>query len=181
MMTDTKNIILGSGKIYVVEFTGEVPEDLTFETADNELGAVKGGASVEYTPSFYEAKDDLGTVAKKVVTEEEAILKSGVMTWNAKTLAKLSSTAVITEDEESKTRTLKVGGAGRYDGKKYAIRFVHTDAEVGDIRVTIVGNNEAGWELAFAQDAETVINAEFKAMPMDSEGTLIEYKETFKS
>lgn len=31
--------------------------------------------------------------------------------------------------------------------------------------------------MAFAKDKETVINAEFKAMPMDSEGTLIEYKE----
>ena len=44
----------------------------------------------------------------------------------------------------------------------------------------MVGSNEAGFEMAFAKDAETVINAEFKAQPMDETGTLITYKETIK-
>ena len=47
----------------------------------------------------------------------------------------------------------------------------------GDIYVMIVGNNQAGFELSFAKDAATVVNAEFHAMPMDGEGTLIEYAE----
>lgn len=47
----------------------------------------------------------------------------------------------------------------------------------GDIYVMIVGNNQAGFELSFAKDAATVVNAEFHAMPMDSEGTLIVYEE----
>ena len=41
----------------------------------------------------------------------------------------------------------------------------------------IVGQNEAGFTLAFAKDKETVVDAEFKASPMDSEGTLIHYEE----
>lgn len=113
-----------------------------------------------------------------MITEEEAILKSGVMTWNGETLKKLCSTARITTDETY--RTVKIGGAANYDGAKYVIRFLHEDAIDGDIRITIVGSNEAGFEMAFAKDKETVINAEFKAMPMDSEGTLIEYKEEIK-
>lgn len=170
-------IVLGSGKLYVIDFTDTIPEDTAVETENNILGYIQGGASLTYTPSFYEAKDDLGIVVKKMITEEEAILKSGIMTWNGETLRKLCSTARVIEDKETHTRTVKIGGAGNYDGKKYIIRFVHEDAVDGDIRVTIVGSNEAGFEMAFAKDKETVINAEFKAMPMDDEGTLIEYRE----
>ena len=57
------------------------------------------------------------------------------------------------------------------------LHFVHEDAADGDIRVTIVGKNEAGFTLAFAKDKETVVDAEFKAKPHDSEGTLIVYEE----
>ena len=41
----------------------------------------------------------------------------------------------------------------------------------------IIGNNQAGFTIAFAKDSETVIDAEFKAQPMDKEGTLILYTE----
>lgn len=172
-----ESIVLGSGKLYITEFTGNIPEDATIETEVNLLGLIQGGASLSYKPSFYEAKDDLGLVSKKFITDEEAILKSGIMTWNGKTLAKLCSTARVTEETESKTRTVKIGGSGNYNGKRYIIRFVHKDAVDGDIRVTIVGSNEAGLELAFAKDKETVINAEFKAQPQDNEGTLMLYTE----
>ena len=47
----------------------------------------------------------------------------------------------------------------------------------GLLRKTIVGNNQAGFTIAFAKDSETVIDAEFKAQPMDKEGTLILYTE----
>lgn len=172
-----ERIVLGSGKVYCVEFTNSIPEDTIIETEANLLGLIQGGATLTYTPTFYEAKDDLGLVSKKFITEEEVILKSGIMTWNGATLQKLCSTARVTTDTSTHTRTVKIGGAGNYDGKKYVIHFVHEDAVDGDIRVTIVGSNEAGFELAFAKDKETVINAEFKAQPHDSEGTLIIYKE----
>lgn len=170
-MSDTQKIVLGSGKLYTVEFTGELPENNVIETEENRLGHIKGGASLEYTPTFYEAKDDLGQVSKKMLTEEEAVLKSGIMTWNLNKLKTLCSTGRVTEDES--IRTLKIGGAGNYDGKQYVIHFVHEDAADGDLRVTVVGSNEAGFTLAFNKDAETVIDAEFKAQPSDEDGTLI--------
>ena len=49
------------------------------------------------------------------------------------------------------------------------------------MRVTIVGKNEAGFSLAFAKDKETVIDAVFKAMPHDTDGTLIIYEEEIVS
>ena len=174
-------IVLGSGLLYIQEFTGELPENSVLEQEENLIGFIQGGASLEYAPSYYTAKDDLGYVSKVILTEEEVTMKSGVMTWNGNTLDKLSDTARITEDKEKKIRVARIGGAGNQKGKKYVIHFHHKDEADGDIRVSIVGNNQAGFTIAFAKDKETVIDAEFKAQPMDSEGTLIYYEEEDKS
>ena len=168
-----KRIALGSGMLYISEFLGTIPANELIEMAENLLGLIQSGATLSYKPSFYEAKDDLGLVSKKILTDEEVVFKSGIMTWNGNTLEKLCSTARVAEDKAKKVRTVKIGGVGKHDGKKYVIRFVHKDAADGDIRITIVGSNEAGFEMAFAKDKETVINAEFKAQPHDDEGTLI--------
>jgi len=177
MPTAEERIVLGSGKLYIMEFTGTIPDNATLEAEDNLLGLIQGGASLEYKPTYYEAKDDLGLVSKVILTEEEVTFKSGIMTWCGKTLAKLCSTARVTEDTVTGKRTVKIGGLNNQDGKKYVLRFVHEDPVDGDIRVTIVGNNQAGFTLAFAKDKETVIDAEFKALPMDNEGTKIIYEE----
>ena len=174
-MAASERIVLGSGKLYCQEYTGTMPEDSAIEAAENLLGYISGGASIEYKPTFYSCKDDLGVVQKSVLTDEEATLKSGVMTWNASVLQKLCTTGRVTE--AGGIRTLKIGGVGKQDGKSYVLHFVHEDAE-GDVRLTIVGRNEAGFTLTFAKDKETIIDAEFKAQPkIDSEGTLIIYKE----
>ena len=83
---DGEKIVLGSGLLYVVEFAGDIPEDSTLEVESNLLGLIQGGATINYSPSFYEAKDDLGRVSKKILTDEEVVFKSGVMTWCGKTL-----------------------------------------------------------------------------------------------
>lgn len=170
-----EKIVLGSGTLYCMEFSDALPENNTIEQPSNILGYIKGGASIEYVPTYYEAKDDLGKVSKVVITEEEATLKSGIMTWNGNTLAKLSNTARVTENGGK--RIVKIGGVGNDNGKKYVIHFLHEDPTDGDVRVTIVGQNQAGFTLAFVKDQETVIDAEFKAQPQDGEGTLILYTE----
>lgn len=175
-----ESIVLGSGDLYCMEFTGvgeALPENTVIETEENRLGHIKGGAEIEYVPSFYEAKDDMGKVSKVIITEEEATLKSGIMTWCGTTLQKLCQTARVKEETDKKKRIVKIGGIGNADGKKYILHFVHKDPADGDVRVTIVGNNQAGFTIAFAKDSETVIDAEFKAQPMDKEGTLILYEE----
>lgn len=176
-MAEVKKITLGSGKLYIKEFSGTIPELDTLTVADNLIGYIQGGATLEYKPTFYEAKDDLGYVNETIITEEEATLKSGVMTWNGATLAKLCDTARVTEDQSKHTRTVKIGGIGNAKHQKYVIVFHHEDAVDGDVWVTIVGQNQAGFSLAFAKDKETVIDAEFKALAQDGEGTLIQYTE----
>ncbi|MDP4174139.1 MAG: hypothetical protein Q8933_09245 [Bacteroidota bacterium] len=175
-MDGKENIVLGSGKLYVAEFVGTtIPDTATLEVESNRLGDIQGGATLGYKPKFVTVTDDLGLVQKTILTEEEVTLKSGVLTWNGKTLTKLCSTARVTETTGK--RTVKIGGINNQDGKLYVIRFVHEDAVDGDVRVTIVGNNQAGFSLAFVKDKETVVDAEFLAAPMDSEGTKIMFEE----
>lgn len=171
-----KTITLGSGKLYIQEFDGStIPEIDTMCVEANILGLVSGGATLTYTPSFYEATDDLGYAKKNVMTAEEVTLTTGVCTFNGDTLSKLTSTARVTE--ATGKRTVKIGGTANDDGKSYALCFHHEDARDGDKWVQIVGRNQAGFSLAFTKDKETVIDTEFKAEPMDGEGTLVVYTE----
>lgn len=175
MNKEIEKIVLGSGDLYTTEFSGTIPDDATIETDDNRLSYIQGGATLEYKPEYYTVEDDKGVVSKTIITKEEATLKSGIMTWCGNTLKKLCSTARVTE--KSGKRTVKIGGRSKDDGKKYLFRFVHSDPTDGKIRITIVGKNQSGFSLAFAKDKETVIDAEIKAQPHDSDGTLIIYEE----
>ena len=174
-----ETITLGSGKLYSVEYTGTIPSNTDLEKESNILGYIQKGASLDYKPEFYEAEDDLGIVKKQILTKEEVIFKSGILTWNAETLKKLVATGRITEDAEKGMRTIKIGGINNNDGKQYIFHFVHEDKKDGNVRITIVGQNTAGFSLAFAKDAETVIDAEIKALPNDNEGTLIIFQEEY--
>ena len=175
MAVSGDKIILGSGKIYCSEYSSAIPDDETLEAESNLLGLIQGGATLEYTPEFYTAEDDLGLKSKTILTKEEVSLKAPIMTLCGTTFSKICSTARKTE--ASGKRTVKIGGLSKYDGKKYVIRFVYEDSVDGDIRITIVGNNRSGFTLAFAKDKETIVDVEFKALPHDTDGTKIIYEE----
>ena len=169
---DKDTITLGSGKIYLQAFSESMPTVDTLCVDDNLLGYIKGGASLEYTQETYEEKDDLGLVSKIITTNEEAILKCGLLTWNGTTLKKLIDRCGSTE--ASGKRTTKIGGSGNAQGGYYAICFKHEDATDGNLWILIKGKNTAGATLTFASDAGTVIEPEFKALPHDDAGTLVE-------
>lgn len=177
----SKRIVLGSGKFYLMEFEDTIPEVEDICKEENQLAYIKGGASLEYKPTFYEAKDDLGYCTKTIITDEEVLLKSGIMTFTGNTLEKLCDTARVEEDKTKGRRIVKFGGVANAKRSKYLICFHHEDPIDGDIWIIIVGNNQTGFILAFAKDAETVIDAEFKALAQDGEGTLIKYIEEDKS
>ena len=180
-MAAPERIILGSGYVHIGTFTkGQIiPNPEEFCQDSNKFAYISGGAELSYSSDFYEAKDDMGKVSKSRMTQEEATLKSGIMTFCGNTIEKLCETArVSSKTVENKDYTVvKIGGIGNANGKRYVICFHHDDKEDGDIWVMIVGNNQAGFSMAFAKDKETVVDAEFKAMPNDEDGTLIIYEE----
>lgn len=169
---DKDTITLGSGKIYLAAYSETMPTVETLCVDENLLGYIKGGAALEYTQETYEEKDDLGYVSKIITTNEEALLKCGLLTWNGNTLAKLIDRCKTTE--AGGKRTTKIGGAGNAQGGYYAICFFHEDPTDGNLWILIKGRNTAGATLTFAVDEGTVVEPEFKAMPHDDDGTLIE-------
>lgn len=169
---DKDTVTLGSGKIYLQTFSESMPTVDTLCVESNLLGYIKGGASLEYTQETYEEKDDLGYVSKIITTNEKAVLKCGLLTWNGATLKKLLDRCSSTE--ASGKRTTKIGGAGNAQGGYYAICFHHEDKTDGDLWILIKGRNTAGATLTFATDAGTTVEPEFKALPHDSDGTLVE-------
>lgn len=169
---DGKTITLGSGKIYLQAFSDAMPTVDTLCVEANLLGYIKGGAALEYTQETYEEKDDLGYVSKIITTLEDALLKCGLITWNGNTLKKLVDRATVTESAGK--RTTKIGGAGNAQGGYYAIGFLHEDPTDGNLWVLIKGRNTAGFTLTFSSEEGTLVEPEFKALPHDDDGTLIE-------
>lgn len=176
---DAEVITLGSGNLLVKEYTDAMPSYTDFDDKTDLLGRIQGGATIEYKGEWYDAKDDTGKAVKIIITDEEAILKSGICTWNGKTLTKLCSTARVTEADG--IRTVKIGGVANHDGKSYALCFHHVDKADGDVWLVLRGVNRSGFSLAFVKDKETVIDAEFKCLPQDEEGTLIQYVEEIET
>ena len=169
---DKDTITLGSGIPYMVENTDTIPEDPeTVCTEENRLGYVQSGASVEYTEENHVEKDDLGYVYKEVTTDEEVLLKLGMLTWNGESLTKLIDRSKT--EEKSGYRVTKIGGAGNAKGKYYVIVFHQPDKVDGDLYVMIVGRNTAGASIAFAKDGGSKIEPEFRAIPHDKDGTLL--------
>ena len=156
-------IILGSADVYIKDFDGsKVPAVADICKSENLMAYISGGASVEYKPSFYTAKDDTGKKSKTIITEEEVTLKTGIMTFDGNKFKYLCDTARVTEDKSKKRRTVKIGGIANRQGTRY---------------VMIVGNNKAGFTISFEKDKETVVDEEITALPMDDEGTLLIYEE----
>lgn len=168
-------ITLGSGDLMIKEYTDTMPAHTDFDVTTELLGRIQGGATLEYSGEWYEAKDDTGKVVKTIITSEEVLLKSGIITWNGNTLAQLCATARVTE--ENGLRIVKIGGAENYNGKSYALCFHHADKVDGDVWLVVRAVNQGGFSLAFAKDKETIIDAEFKCLPQDDDGTLVQYIE----
>lgn len=172
-----ENITLGSGHVYLAAYSDTVPTTIdavkTYCIEDNRLGYIKGGASIEYSEETTEEKDDFGIVRKVITTDETAVMKMGLITWNGTTLQKLIDRCKVTENAEKGIRITKIGGIGNAQGGYYVVIFHHVDKTDGDVWVVIVGRNTAGATLSFAPDSGTLVEPEFTAIPQDEDGTLI--------
>ena len=179
LVASIEEYTLGSGDLFIKEYTaGTTVTAEEVITNGERLGEIKGGASLEYTVETKEDSSDLGRTKIFIISKEDVVLKSGVMTWNGKTLEKLCQTAVVTENKEAKKRTIKIGGLSHAANKSYAVAFQYKGDGKKGLTVLIVGKNSAGFTVTFGTDNATVIDAEFKAQALDNDGTLVIIEET---
>ena len=179
LVASVEEYTLGSGDLFIKEYTAGTAvtaEDVI--TNGERLGEIKGGASLEYTTETKEDSSDLGRTKIVIISKEDVVLKSGVMTWNGKTLEKLCQTARVTKDDSAKKRTIKIGGLANAANKSYAVAFQYKGDGKKGLTVLIVGKNTAGFTVSFSSDNATVIDAEFKAQALDNDGTLVVIEET---
>ena len=179
LVASVEEYTLGSGDLFIKEYTAGssvTAEDVI--TNGERLGEIKGGASLEYTTETKEDSSDLGRTKIVIISKEDVVLKSGVMTWNGKTLEKLCQTARVTKDDSAKKRTIKIGGLANAANKSYAVAFSYKGDGKKGLTVLIVGKNTAGFTVSFSSDNATVIDAEFKAQALDNDGTLVVIEET---
>lgn len=188
---DKLTIPLGSGDVYGATVPSSLPSTnaawveliTTVCVSANMLGKVKNGATIEYNATTYIEKCDDKTVMKIIVTDEEASLKVGMITWNSEVLHKLidrSDVATVTTGTGSTAknyRVAKIGGKGNEQDQDYVVIFHHIDAKAGDTWTILVGRNTAPISLAFSNEAGSLIEPTFTATPLDSDGTLIVYVE----
>lgn len=163
---ETEPIILGAGEVYMYEFSGnEIPKDEEIETEEHNTGHCSGGFSVDYKPDKYEVKNQYGKVVRVYIVGESCTAKTGILSWNLKKLA-LLSTAEIKETEATaiapKKVKLIVGGSGN-SLKNVLLRFVHTKADGNKIRFTCIGQGGNGFALEFTTK-ETTIDAQIEAI-----------------
>ena len=179
LVASTEEYTLGSGDLFIKEYTaGTTVTAEEVITNGERLGELKGGASLEYTTETKEDSSDLGRTKIVIISKEDVVLKSGVMTWNGKTLEKLCQTARVTKDDSAKKRTIKIGGLANAANKSYAVAFQYKGDGKKGLTVLIVGKNTAGFTVSFSSDNATVIDAEFKAQALDNDGTLVVIEET---
>ena len=182
LVASIEEYTLGSGDLFIKEYTaGTTVTAEEVITNGERLGEIKGGASLEYTTETKEDSSDLGRTKIVIISKEDVVLKSGVMTWNGKTLEKLCQTARVTKSVDNKKRTIKIGGLANAANKSYAVAFQYKGDGKKGLTVLIVGKNTAGFTVSFSSDNATVIDAEFKAQALDNEGTLVIIEETIPS
>lgn len=179
-INDSDEIILGSGDLYLMAFTGSIPEDKVIEAEENRAGNIKAGASIEYSSSSTTVEDDKGRVKKTIITKEDVKMKTGMITWAPMWLQALIATARVDEKSKAGHRVIKIGGLSNQNKTRYLFRFVHTRDDGRKLRVTVTGKNTGAITLKFDPENATTVDAEITAESLDAEGTLIYYDDELK-
>ena len=69
---ELKNIRIGSADIYVMKWTGTVPENSEIEKDDNMIGRTKNGATFNYSAEWVTAESDDGKARRSKLKAETA-------------------------------------------------------------------------------------------------------------
>ena len=172
-MAVSKNIILGSGKLYMQKMSAsDTLDTTTLCTDDNQIGLIKGGAQLSYSAEKADIFDDLKVVQKRFITSEEVKFTTGLITFDLQALGTIAGNA--TYSSTTGKNTLKLGGPEGREIDKVALAFVHTKSDGKKITVSMIATNDGGLSIGFKTDEATQIDAEFVAVAgSDNNGTLV--------
>lgn len=170
-----EEIILGSGDLFLCEYTGEIPADDVIEADANRAGNIKGGASLEYTVSSLSVEDDKGRVKRTILTKEDVKFITGLITWSENWFQALIPTARVDTTSKAGHRVIKLGGLSKQNFKKWLYRFVHTRDDGRKLRITVTGKNVGTISLKFDVENPTTVDGEIAAESLDGDGTLVIY------
>lgn len=171
---DNDEILLGSGELYMYEFTGtDIPEHTVIETDGHNVGHCNSGFSIDYTPEIYDVINQYGKMVRRFTTKENVTAKTGIISWSLAKLA-LLSTAVLTEDATKKVRKLTFGGNKSL--KTVLVRFVHEKENGKKLRFTMIAQAGNGFSLEYVITKELTIDAELSAIEK-KKGFLAEFEE----
>ena len=183
-MSAPTNLTLGSGKLYVKALANETDIGAlsTYCTDGNQLGWIQGGCSINYTPSTYDVKDDLGAVSEHFITSETVTMSSGILTWNLDVLEKLINNETTgTIPATSTTGSIdyvEIGGSGLTTMDKYIVVFEAEPDTAGKIRrFGLVGTCDSGLALAYQPSSETAVNVQFNAIAFGTNHKLLRIEE----
>ncbi len=175
---EKEKVVLGAVDIYLADYDPEKEFDLDAMTATEEsyFGNTQGGATLEYTPETYTVEDDKGRVKRTFMTKATATLKTGLLTYDAASLARVLSVGTLSTPS-GKTRLTLPGGKATLTRK--CVVAVYKDDGTGEIiKIGMVATNTGALSMAFAKDKETVPEITFTAEPTGGSDVLVTIEES---
>lgn len=186
-MPDLKNINLGAGTLYAVDYDKTVdPHNTETPPAWAEVGFIAdGGVILKYSKEYKKVKTEKYLAAAKTfVIGEKANLEMNLLEShlaNIVTALGLPST-VISNDATNKIKTVKIGNDNTV--QRLSLKFV-AKTEDGAETQTIFCYNvvlESEFELKFAREDERTLKSTFEMYPSEFvglEGKLFGIEETY--
>ncbi len=160
---------LGVGDIYIM-VADEIPStDTAIEATANKIGSTSGGCTLKYNYDTYTVENDKFAKIDTLKQGETVSFAGNILSFGLETLAKLTANSTV-DTTVANTTTLKLGSSST-SIQKVVIRYVHTFKDGTKLKVTLIGNSTAGFELAFSKDKETVVPFEISALSQ-TDGTL---------
>lgn len=177
VLNDSNNYILGSGELYLGTIENiETATEEQIATALENVGSIEKGASLSYKVSTKDIETANRGIIDKIITKEEVIFKTGVLSWKLDNLQRLAP-ATVTKDATKNTKTLTIGGKGSIPVNY--LRFVHTKKDGKKLIVNIFkAMSEGGFEFEFDSEKPLSVNYEFTSLAK-RDGTLVEIIEEF--
>lgn len=183
-MAVAQNLTLGSGKLYVKALTDETTLGslTTYCTDANHVGWIKGGATITYTPSTYDVKDDMGAIYEHFITSESVKFSAGLLTWNKDVIQTLVNNETVTTTPATQSvgaiTNIEIGANGFTTMDKYIVVFEAKADSKGCIRrFGLIGTSDAGLNLSYKPESETSINLNFTACAYGTEHKLLRIEE----